>query len=69
MGVYYKKRCPELHQTMGEMHNSGWLLCRERLINVPSFVNLLLWEVGQGHYLLNAPRTVAARYKNHIGTG
>ena len=50
-----QKRSPELHQTMGEMHNSGWFLCRERLITVPSFVALLLWEVGQGHYLLNAP--------------
>ena len=36
------------------MHNSGWFLCRERLITVPSFVALLIWEVGQGHYLLNA---------------
>jgi len=51
-----QKRSPELHQMMGEMHNSGWFLCRERLITVTSFVALLLWEVGQGHYLLNAPR-------------
>ena len=54
-----QKQSPELHQTMGEMHNSGWFLCRERLITVPSFVALLLWEVGQGHYLLNAPRTAS----------
>ena len=52
----FQKWCPELHQTMGKMHNSAWFLCRERLITVPSFINLLLWEMDQGHYLLNAPR-------------
>ena len=39
------------------MHNLWSFLCRERIINLPSFVYLLLREVGQGHYLLNAPRT------------
>ena len=52
-GVFYKKSS-ELHQTMGEMRNSGWFLCWERLITVPSFVALLVWGVGQGHHLLNA---------------
>lgn len=49
-----QKRSPELCWTMGEMHNSEGFLCRERPITVPSLVALLLWEVGQGYYLLNA---------------
>jgi len=51
-----QKRSPELHETIGEMHNSGWFLRRERLIIVPSFVALLLWEVGQGALLTERPR-------------
>ena len=63
-----QKRCPELHQTMGEMHNYGWFLWRERLITVPSFINLLLWEMSQSYYLLNAPRTslTATCFHRHV---